>query len=264
MSRNVGKWSRVSWPVGTSAQVAVRRSAFSRRLDGYGAVRRHRVGPLSSFHAGDLEGGPGPAPVPGGRDAPGARQRLPRPGCADVAANRGTGAAAVRAGFGALRLDDCWPCRSSCLRTHSSDEGPMSKLRDILQTHVSNGSVPGAVGLIARGDRVEVQAAGSAGTRRRLSDGQELDLPHRFDHQARHSGGGDDAGPGRPGRAGRSGRTWPLELASPAVVRTPACRSMMWSRPTGRSPWPICSTFRAGTASRPTSRCPRSSCWSAS
>ena len=38
----------------------------------------------------------------------------------------------------------------------------MSKLRDILQTHVSNGSVPGAVGLIARGDQVEVQAAGSA------------------------------------------------------------------------------------------------------
>ena len=29
----------------------------------------------------------------------------------------------------------------------------MSKLRDILQTHVSDGSVPGAVGLIARGDR---------------------------------------------------------------------------------------------------------------
>jgi CubicO group peptidase (beta-lactamase class C family) len=38
----------------------------------------------------------------------------------------------------------------------------MSKLRDILQSHVSDGSVPGAVGLIARGDRVEVEAAGSA------------------------------------------------------------------------------------------------------
>src|SRR6478672_26648 len=38
----------------------------------------------------------------------------------------------------------------------------MSELRDILQTHVSNGSVPGAVGLIARGGQVEVQAAGSA------------------------------------------------------------------------------------------------------
>src|SRR5215831_13861839 len=38
----------------------------------------------------------------------------------------------------------------------------MSKLRDILQTYVSNGSVPGAVALVARGDRVEVEAAGSA------------------------------------------------------------------------------------------------------
>jgi CubicO group peptidase (beta-lactamase class C family) len=38
----------------------------------------------------------------------------------------------------------------------------MSNLHDILQTHVSNGSVPGAVALVARGDRVEVQAAGCA------------------------------------------------------------------------------------------------------
>jgi len=35
-------------------------------------------------------------------------------------------------------------------------------LHDILQTHVSNGSVTGAVGLVARGDQVEVQAAGWA------------------------------------------------------------------------------------------------------
>ena len=38
----------------------------------------------------------------------------------------------------------------------------MSNLHDILQTYVGNGSVPGAVGLMARGDRVEVAAAGSA------------------------------------------------------------------------------------------------------
>ena len=38
----------------------------------------------------------------------------------------------------------------------------MTNLHDILQTHVSNGSVPGAVGLVARGDQVEVQAVGSA------------------------------------------------------------------------------------------------------
>src|SRR5215475_10848418 len=38
----------------------------------------------------------------------------------------------------------------------------MSNLRDILQTHVSDGSVPGAVALMACGDRVEVAAAGFA------------------------------------------------------------------------------------------------------
>jgi CubicO group peptidase (beta-lactamase class C family) len=37
----------------------------------------------------------------------------------------------------------------------------MTKLREVLETHVGNGSVPGAVGLVARGDRVEVQAVGS-------------------------------------------------------------------------------------------------------
>ena len=37
----------------------------------------------------------------------------------------------------------------------------MSNLRDILQTYVNNGSVPGAVGLIARGDRVESRHRGS-------------------------------------------------------------------------------------------------------
>ncbi|MET9885426.1 serine hydrolase domain-containing protein [Streptomyces sp. NPDC006430] len=38
----------------------------------------------------------------------------------------------------------------------------MTSLRDILEPHVSNGSLPGAVGLVARGDRVEVEAVGSA------------------------------------------------------------------------------------------------------
>ncbi len=37
----------------------------------------------------------------------------------------------------------------------------MTNLGDTLETHVSNGSVPGAVGLVARGERVEVQAVGS-------------------------------------------------------------------------------------------------------
>ncbi|MFE7324871.1 serine hydrolase domain-containing protein [Streptomyces sp. NPDC057565] len=36
-----------------------------------------------------------------------------------------------------------------------------AELRDILEAHVSKGQVPGAVGLVARGDRIEVRTAGS-------------------------------------------------------------------------------------------------------
>jgi CubicO group peptidase (beta-lactamase class C family) len=36
----------------------------------------------------------------------------------------------------------------------------MTTLSDVLQAHVGNGSAPGAVGLVARGERVEVQAVG--------------------------------------------------------------------------------------------------------
>lgn len=37
----------------------------------------------------------------------------------------------------------------------------MTDLHDVLQKHVSDGSLPGAVGLVAHGDRLEVQAVGS-------------------------------------------------------------------------------------------------------
>jgi CubicO group peptidase (beta-lactamase class C family) len=37
----------------------------------------------------------------------------------------------------------------------------MADLHDTLQAHVDNGSVPGAVGLVARGDRMELAAVGS-------------------------------------------------------------------------------------------------------
>ncbi|MGW2474121.1 serine hydrolase domain-containing protein [Streptomyces sp. NPDC001665] len=40
----------------------------------------------------------------------------------------------------------------------------MSTLREVLEKYVHDGSVPGAVGLVARGGRVEVAAVGSAGT----------------------------------------------------------------------------------------------------
>ena len=39
----------------------------------------------------------------------------------------------------------------------------MADLHKILGTYVSDGSLPGAVGLMARGDRTEVAAVGSAG-----------------------------------------------------------------------------------------------------
>ena len=133
----------------------------------------------------------------------------------------------------------------------------MTSLHDVLEAHVSNGSVPGAVALVARGDQVEVEAAGSARRRRHGSDGQGLDLPHRLDHQAHHRRGGHDAGRGRPDRARRPGRasgcrSWRHRRSS---ARRPA-RSTTWSRPPGRSPWPTCSPSAPGTASRPTSRCP--------
>ena len=38
----------------------------------------------------------------------------------------------------------------------------MSNLHDILRRHVGDGAAPGAVGLIAHRDRVEVQAVGFA------------------------------------------------------------------------------------------------------
>src|ERR1700737_1785619 len=50
----------------------------------------------------------------------------------------------------------------SYLRPHTCKGGSMTKLHDILESYVANGTVPGAVGLVARGDRVEGQAVGWA------------------------------------------------------------------------------------------------------
>ena len=38
----------------------------------------------------------------------------------------------------------------------------MAGLHDLLETHVDNGTLPGAVGLVARGNRAEVTVVGSA------------------------------------------------------------------------------------------------------
>ena len=98
----------------------------------------------------------------------------------------------------------------------------MSELRDILQTYVSYGSVPGAVGLIARGDRVEVQAAGSADA--------EGTSPMARDSIFRIASITKPVTAAAVMMLVEEGRIaledpvgpWLPELASPAVVRTPA------------------------------------------
>jgi CubicO group peptidase (beta-lactamase class C family) len=98
----------------------------------------------------------------------------------------------------------------------------MSNLHDILQTYVGNGSVPGAVGLMARGDRVEVAAAGSpdvGGTSPMARDSifRVASITKPITAVAVMMLVED-------GRIALEDpvRQWLPELASPAVVRTPA------------------------------------------
>jgi len=98
----------------------------------------------------------------------------------------------------------------------------MSNLHDILQTYVGNGSVPGAVGLMARGDRVEVAATGSAdvgGTSPMARDSifRVASITKPITAAAVMMLVED-------GRIALEDpvRQWLPELASPAVVRTPA------------------------------------------
>jgi CubicO group peptidase (beta-lactamase class C family) len=98
----------------------------------------------------------------------------------------------------------------------------MSNLHDILQTSVSNGSMPGAVGLIARGDRVEVAAAGSADV-----DGtapMARDSIFRVASITKPITAAAVMMLVEDGRIALQDpvREWLPELASPAVVRTPA------------------------------------------
>jgi CubicO group peptidase (beta-lactamase class C family) len=98
----------------------------------------------------------------------------------------------------------------------------MSNLRDVLQSHVSNGSVPGVVGLVARGGCVEVEAVGAvdvAGTAPMARDSifriASVTKPIVAAAVMLLAEDGrlaleDPVGP------------WLPELASPMVVRTPA------------------------------------------
>lgn len=97
----------------------------------------------------------------------------------------------------------------------------MSDLNDVLETHVGKGPVPGAVGLVARGDRIEVAVVGSVDV--------EGSAPMTRDSIFRIASISkpivaaavmtliDD---GRIGLADPVA-TWLPELASPSVVRTP-------------------------------------------
>jgi hypothetical protein len=71
----------------------------------------------------------------------------------------------------------------------------MTNLHDILERRVSNGAMPGAVGLIARGDRVEVQVDGSADADGNSLMARDSIFPYRFDHHTHH--------PAQPVRDGR-------------------------------------------------------------
>jgi CubicO group peptidase (beta-lactamase class C family) len=98
----------------------------------------------------------------------------------------------------------------------------MSKLRDILETAVADGSVPGAVGLVARDDRIEVQAVGDADTQGTAPMAQDsifriASITKPITAAAVMMLVED----GRIALADPVGR-WLPELASPRVVRTPA------------------------------------------
>ena len=98
----------------------------------------------------------------------------------------------------------------------------MSNLYDTLQAYVSNGSVPGAVGLVASGGRVEVRAAGSADV-----DGTSpmaRDSIFRIASITKPITAAAVMMLVEDGRIALEdpARRWLPELASPAVVRTPA------------------------------------------
>jgi CubicO group peptidase (beta-lactamase class C family) len=98
----------------------------------------------------------------------------------------------------------------------------MSNLHDALERYVGDGSVPGAVGLIARGDRIEVRVVGSVdvdGTSRMARDSifriASITKPIIA---AAATILVDDSRMALDEPVGR----WLPELASPTVVRTPA------------------------------------------
>jgi CubicO group peptidase (beta-lactamase class C family) len=98
----------------------------------------------------------------------------------------------------------------------------MSKLRDILETNVGTGPVPGAVGLVACDGRVEVEAAGAVGAPG--SAPMARDSIFRIASITKPITAAAVMMLVEDGRIalGDPVRRWLPELASPMVVRTPA------------------------------------------
>ena len=98
----------------------------------------------------------------------------------------------------------------------------MTTLHQVLESHVADGSTPGAVGLVARGDRVDVQAAGSvdaAGT-----SPMARDSIFRIASITKPITAAAVMLLVEDGRVALDDpvERWLPELASPSVVRTPA------------------------------------------
>jgi CubicO group peptidase (beta-lactamase class C family) len=76
----------------------------------------------------------------------------------------------------------------------------MAGLQSLLESYVDNGSVPGAVGLVARGDRIEVAVVGSVAID---GDAMARDSIFRLASVTKPitCRGGHDAGRGRADRA---------------------------------------------------------------
>ena len=135
----------------------------------------------------------------------------------------------------------------------------MTTLHQVLESHVGDGSTPGAVGLVARGDRVEVQAAGSVDV-----DGTS---PMARDSIFRIASITKPITAAAVMMLVEDGRIalddpverWLPELASP-IGRPHAGRPGRRRGAGGPADHraPTCSPSAPATASRPTSRCPRS------
>ncbi len=99
----------------------------------------------------------------------------------------------------------------------------MSGLRDMLQSHVAGGAVPGAVGLVARGDQAEVQAVGSAAVGGAPMASDSIFRLASITKPVTAAGVMILVDEGRIALDDPIGR-WLPELASPMVVRTPVSK----------------------------------------